>query len=219
MSDYYVPAFTFPLIRSSKTNLEYTWIYTYGRLTYIVGEMLSLLLLFLLTYIACTLKLISFKQHRNWTWLFTDFWGIMKSESNLIKPCPGLWLDQPEYEQITNLKHEWVTPFTPGPDMSDWSQTSEIRVWRQLNNVYYLFFLPFQKISTFSRKRKASHQSVVDPCRIEIFRYGQNHTRGVDYFGLELEFNTDWAGGAEVDWFDLILVSRKSGSDVDVMSS
>ena len=147
MSDYYVPAFTFPLIHSSKTNLEYTWIYTYGRLTYIVGEMLSLLLLFLLTYIACTLKLISFKQHRNWTWLFTDFWGIMKSESNLIKReltrARGLWLDPPEYEQNANPKHEWVTPFTPGPDMSDWSQTCEIRLWRQLSDVYYFFLIYF----------------------------------------------------------------------------
>ena len=42
---------------------------------------------------------------------------------------------------------------------------------------------------------------------------------GLIIFGVELEFNTDWASGAEVDWFDLILVSRKSGSDVDVMSS
>ena len=66
-------------------------------------------------------------------------------------------------------------------------------------SITFFFFTFFNNISTFSRNRKAFHQSVVDPCRIEIFRYGQNHTRGVDYFGLELEFNTDWASGAEVD--------------------
>ena len=122
-------------------------------------------------HITCTLKLISFKKRRNWTWLFTDLWGIMKSESNLIKRevtrARGLWLDPPEYEHITNPKHECFTPFTPGPDMSDWSQTCEIRLWRQLSDVYYSFFYFFNNISTFSRNRKAFHQSVVDPCRIQ----------------------------------------------------
>ena len=47
----------------------------------------------------------------------------MKSDSDLIKRevtrARGLWLDPPEYEHITNPKHECFTPFTPGPDMSD----------------------------------------------------------------------------------------------------
>ena len=140
---------------------------------------------------------VKFNQAVPWivarpTWIWTDH-------------QPKAWMS---YTLYTRARHERLKP-------NFWNQglTSTQQC------LLLIFFTFFKKNSTFSRKRKASHQSVVDPCRIEIFRYGQNHTRGVDYFGLELEFNTDWAGGAEVDWFDLILVSRKSGSDVDVMSS
>ena len=83
-----------------------------------------------------------------------------------------------------------------------------------------LIFLLFQQdFNFFYTEKDISAICCWSLSNTKFYRYKQNHTGGVDYFGLELEFNTDWASGAEVDWFDLILVSRKSGSDVDVMSS